>query len=543
MQSTKVKTGNEARKAIIKGVNAIYDPVKLTIGPAGGNALMYRTYSRGPRVTNDGATIAEVIEPKNEFVKIVADAFKEACKRTNELAGDGTSATTVIGGHLLNKVFEKIGEQGVIGGQSGDVMKIRKQLFEEKAQVIQAIKEVSKEIKSQDELTKIATVSMEDALIGKLVAEMAWEVGIEGYIDVVEGFKGEIEHEVIKGMRFPAKVPGKAFVNNPARYEMVMQDVPIILTNYACDSRNEIGNLANKIFTETKGTKLAILAPSFSTEVLLEFINAIKKGYMIYPVKVPSLRTEQYEDIAAYAGARFINKDKGDNLNTVSLVDLGFFERFIVKDIEAREDAIATGGKGEKTDEVKNRIEELKKQRNESGKLSQGQKALIDRRIASMASSVGIIRVGAPSQAEGLYLKLKIEDAVYACKAALEEGYVKGGGLCLKEIAEKHPDFLLSQSLIAPYNQIQENAGEELKIGKDIVDPTKAIRLAVEHAVSVVAQLSTVKIIIPESRDESPAEGYNNIARAILRASEKENNAPGEDDWDRDIEEALRDNG
>ena len=534
MQTTKIKTGNEARKAVINGVNAIYDPVKLTIGPSGGNALMFRTYSRGPRITNDGVTIAEVIEPKDEFTKIVADAFKESCKRTNELAGDGTTSTTVIGGHLLNKVFEQLGES-VIGGSSGDVMKIRRQLQEEKDVVIQDIKDSSKEVKTTEELHKIATVSVEDEKIGKIVSDIAWEVGTDGYVDVVEGFKGEIEHEIIKGMRFPAKVSGKAFVNNPARYEMVMQDVPVLLTNYNLDSVKEVGGLVNKLFTETKGTKLAILAPSFSTSVLLEFINAIKNGYMVYPVKVPSLRTEQFEDIASYAGARFINKDEGSTLSTVSSVDLGFFERFIVKDVEAREDAIAVGGKGEKTNAVKERIEELKKQRVETKETKW--KAMIDRRIASMASAIGIIRVGATSQAEGLYLKLKIEDAVYACKAALEEGYVAGGGKCLKKIAEKHKDFLLSSSITAPYNQIQENAGEELKIGKEIVDPTKAVRLAVEHAVSVVAQLVTVKIIIPEARDETPGEGYNNIAKAILKATDKDPKREyneGQDDLDID---------
>lgn len=537
---TKIKLGAEARDAIKKGVNIVYDAVKLTLGPSGGNALMFRTYARGPRITNDGVTIAEVIEPKNEFVKIVADAFKESCKKTNELAGDGTTTTTVIGGHLLNEVFASL-SGGVIGG-SGDVMQIKRKLLAEKDVVLAAIKDSSKEVKTIEELEKIATVSVEDEELGKLIASIVWETGVEGYVDTLEGFKGEIEHEVIRGMRFPAKVPGKAFVNNPARYEMVMDDVPVMLTNYTLDSVNEVGGVANKIFTETKGTKLAILAPSFSTPVLVEFINAAKKGYYIFPVKVPSLRTEQYEDIAAYAGAKFINKDKGDSIGATSSVDLGFFERFIVKDVEAREEAVATGGRGAKDESVKNRIEELKKQRQETKQ--QNHKALIDRRIASMASAVGVIRVGAPSQAEGLYLKLKVEDAVYACKAALEEGYVKGGGLCLKEIAEKNPDMLLSKSLIAPYNQIQENAGEELKIGKGIVDPTKAVRLAVQHAISVVANLITVKIIIPESRDDSPGEGYNNIAKAILKATDKEPkdqygaDAEGQDDLD--IDEYLR---
>lgn len=133
-----------------------------------------------------------------------------------------------------------------------------------------------------------------------------------------------------------------------------------------------------------------------------------------------------------------------------------------------------------------------------------------------MASSVGVIKVGAPSQAEGLYKKLKIEDAVYACKAAMEEGYVKGGGLCLKEIAEELPQSVLTDALKAPYEQIQANAEEELKIGKDVIDPAKSVRLAVENAVSVAAHLVTAKIIIPETRERTPAEGYSDIASAIM---------------------------
>jgi len=549
-----VKTGEAAQKAIVKGVNAVYDPVRLTIGPAGGNALMYRTFGRGPRITNDGVTIAGAIEPKDPFVKLVAEAFFEACSKTNEIAGDGTTTTSVVGGHLLNKIYENINANAgsFVKRDNVNVMAIRNQMIEASVAVIEAVKKQAKPVKTIEELEKIATVSVEDKELGKLIASMAWEVGVDGYIDVVEGFKGEIEHEVIKGMRFPAKVPNKVFVNNQARYEMVMQDVPVLLTNYNLDNAVEVGELIGRLFKEGNIKKLAILAPSFSDSVLGNLFNSQRivnpdgtvspSGYMFYPVKVPSLRSEQFEDVAAYTGATFINKDKDMKLSTVSAVDLGFLGRLVVKDMEAREDAIATGGKGEKT-AVKERIEELKKQKAETK--MQNHKALLDRRIASMSSAVGIIRVGAPSQAEGLYLKLKVEDAVYATKAALEEGYVAGGGLCLKEIAETLPQSILTESLKAPYNQIQENAGGNLKIGKDIIDPAKVVRLVVEHAVSVASHLATVQILIPETKDESPADGYNAIARAILKASgqDKKGNGAGEDDWDGEIEEAMRDNG
>lgn len=542
-KTTKVKLNQEAREAILKGVNAVYDPVRFTLGPEGGNALMYQTFGRGPRITNDGVTIAECIQPKNEFIKLSADTFKESCKRTNELAGDGTTTTAVIGGYLMNEIFAGLSQQSGIGKSThGNVMEIKRKLLAEKETVIEEIKKAAKKIDTLEDLEKIATVSVENEELGKLIASIVWETGVDGHIDVVEGFKGKIEHEVVEGMRFPAKVPNKVFVNNPARHEMIAEDTPVLVTDYKIDNVQQTQAFVNKLLEEYKGRKLCILAPDFSNNVLVEFVGALKNQYYVYPVKVPSLRTPQFEDVAAYFGATFVSKEKGVKLETLTAADLGFVERFIVKDVEAREDAIARGGKGAKTEAVKERMEELKKQREETK--AETHKKLLDRRIASMASAIGIVRVGAPSQAEGLYLKLKVEDAVYACKAALEEGYVKGGGLCLKEIAKK--TTLLKNALEAPHNQIQENAEQKLKIPKEVVDPAKSMRLAVEHAISVTAHLITVKIMMPEINDQTPGDGYTNIAKAILAAKKKDEDkdfdfTENEGSWDRELEAILAD--
>jgi len=545
MKTTKVAIGEKANKYIVAGVNAIYDAVKLTLGPKGGNALLYGTYGGSPRITNDGVTIAECIEPKNEFEQQVAQSFKEACKRTNERAGDATTTTTVLGGYLINKIYKNISATS-IGSSSNDVMQMRRDMMEAVKLVVEEIKKRAVKVESLEDLEKIAVVSVEDEELGKTIAAIVYEVGVDGFVDVQEGFKGVIEHEVIKGMRFPAKVPHKAFVNNPARYEMVMQDVPVLVTNYSLDNAAEVAEMANGLFNKIGTKKFAVLAPSFSDQVLIEFVKAAKNNYFIFPVKVPSLRTEQFEDVCAYFDATFVNKDTGRTIKSVTEKDLGFVEKVIVKDVEAREDAIAIGGKGNKGEAVAKRIEDLRVAIEETKVASH--KKLIERRIASLASAIAVVRVGSVSDAETKYLKLKVEDAVYACKGALEEGYVKGGGLCLKEIAESLPANILTDMLVSPHNQIKENAGvETLEVDSTIIDNAKAVRLAVEHAVSVAAHLITTKIIVVEIADESPADGYHAIADALERKNRLwakregqllEGNVESEGAYDRMLEES-----
>jgi chaperonin GroEL len=545
IKNTKVAIGEKANKYILGGVNAIYDAVKLTLGPKGGNALLYGIYGGNPRITNDGVTIAECIEPTNEFEQQVAQSFKEACKRTNERAGDATTTTTVIGGFLINDLFRNI-TTSMFGSSNRDMMQTRKELLEAVKLVVEEIRKRAIKIKTLEDLEKVAIVSVEDEQLGKTIASIVYKVGVDGFVDVQEGFKGMVEYEIIEGMRFPAKVPHKAFVNNPARYEMVMQDVPVLVTNMTIDNPKEIGDVLNLLFAKVKTQKIAILAPSFSDQVLIEFAKAAQNNYFIFPVKVPSLRSEQFEDVCAYFGAEFVNKDTGRVLRSINDLDLGFVEKLVVKDVEAREDAIAIGGKGSKSDAVAKRIADLREAIVETKVASH--KKLIERRIASLASAVAVIRVGSLSDAETKYLKLKIDDAVYACKGALEEGYVKGGGLCLKEIAEALPRSVLTDALIAPHNQIKENAGvDTMEIADDVIDNAKAVRLAVEHAVSVAAHLITTKIIVVEAKEESPAEGYRVIAQALEHKNRMfakreglliEGNVESEGAYDRMLEES-----
>ena len=526
MKSTKLILGNKSREKILRGINTIYDAVKLTLGPSAGSALMYRTYARGPRIVDDGHTIAQCIEPKDEFENLVANVLKEAAERTNQRAGDGTASTITLAGKLVNDIFAKFSDSDKSYASSKmNVQKIRKELLNLSKQVQEKIKERSKKIESLEDLEKIAIVSLGNEEVGKIVAKLVYEVGVDGFIDVIDGYRGELETEVIKGARFPAKPGAKAFVNNPKRFEMVIEDCPVFLTNYKLDNDNQIRQTFQRLLS--KNSKLAILAPEFSEQVLISMVQTTKQGVFMFPVKVPSLRTEQFEDLAIYFGATFIDKNTGKKLENAEESDLGFVSKLVVKDTENREDAIALGGRGvgESRMKIANRDYQLSSPVDERIKILKEQiteeridshKKLLERRIASLASAIGVIRVGASTTAESLPLKLKIEDAQYSCKSALEEGYVKGGGLCLKEIAEEMPESILTNALKAPYEQIQTNNEESFEIDKDVIDPAKVVRLEVEHAISVAANLITCKLIVAEEREKSPAEGYEEIARAIM---------------------------
>lgn len=527
-KATHTLLDRKAREAVRKGVSAIYEPVRRTLGPEGRNALLYRTFNRGPRITNDGVTVAEVIEPKDPYVRLAANAFKEMAKRTNERVGDGTTTTIVIGGALSAEVDKRLEESqtSYTAGRTG-VMTLRKEILAGADMVKDLIKKTARKIETKEQLHQIATVSVEDPELGKTIADLVWETGPDGFVDVVEGHKGEIETEVIRGMRFPAKVPGKVFVNNPAKYEMVCNQTHVLITNYALDNANTLGEVLRRCNAHT--SKIVVIAPEFSDGVLISAVSAIKQGYHVMPVKAPGLRTEQMQDLATYCGAKLIDKATGKKIENVAFSDLGYLDKLVVKDSEAREDAVAIGGEGatlpqgsEATPEgeqvitpISERIKTLKGQLEETKDIQF--RRLLERRIASMASAIGVVRVSAPSDAETLYLKLKVEDAVYACRAALRGGYVKGGGLCLKEISDQLAEgHILKEVLKAPFNQIQENAGGALEIPDTVIDPADVVYFAVEHGTSVIAHLATVDAVIPEEMESMPGDGERSIASSIM---------------------------
>jgi len=534
MRKTETLLHGEARDAILRGVNAVNDAVKLTLGVEGASVLLHRSFNRGSRITNDGVTVAKCIEPKDEFENLVATCFKEGSSKTGERAGDGTTSTCVISAKLINDVLSKTDQKlktqftGISSSKVG-VVAIKKKILASIPIIKAEIAKVTKKIKTQEELEHIANVSLNDNKeVAKIIADIIWKTGENGFITLSDGFKGLLETEIIKGSRFPMKVPHVNFLTNPERFEMVAEQADCVVTNWKLDSIREFGNLWNGICNSDPKKvkpKLIIFASDFSDEVLGQMIQIMfpigqdgkrgVSGLRIFPVKCPSLRTEQFDDLAVFLDARFIDINKGDKLSQVREVDLGFVDKCTVKSVEDREDAVLLGGKGSKNTKVQERIEILKQQRDLT-KLHP-YKLTIDKRIASLSSSGGLIRVGASTEAEALPLKHKIEDAVFACQNALKFGYVEGGGLCLKKIADNlyKDEKFIYDALCAPYFQIQENAGEEVKITKNIIDPARVVELEVECGFGVAANLITVKAIIPEFDEHDPKDGYKLIAEAI----------------------------
>ena len=520
--------GGEARKKIISGINKVLEVIKVTFGPAGRTVLLPRTYNRGPRNADDGFMAAENILLKDPHERLAAEAFKEGIKKTNTVAGDGTTGTGILSGFIINKVFKELPDEDIpSAGAKKDgrsVRQIRQELTEAKNLVLAEIKDKAKPIKTLADLEKIALVSIgkEDEETAKTVAKMVWEVArgstglyIDNHIEVTEGYQGKIETEVVKGMRFPSKVAARAFANKPERHEMVAEDVPILITNYKLDNPHTVIGIINAC----KVPKLAIFAPEFSDGVLMSLVKTTQNGLFCYPIKCPALRTVQMEDLAIYTNAKVIDKDTGAKLENVTAEDLGFADKIIVKDTENREDAVLLGGRGEKLARGKGslidqRLEVLKGQLSTSR--NDIEKMQLEKRMANLGSAVGVIRVGASTSGGGLFIKLKIEDAVYACKGALEEGYLPGGGLFLKKVSETLPKNILTAALCEPYNQLQKNAGG-IEIGKEIIDPAKVIRCMVEHGVSIASTIITTGAIIAEIPDKSPAEGYADIANAIKK--------------------------
>ena len=526
--------GLAARRKILSAVMKVVEVIAPTLGPAGRSVLLPRTWNRGPRNADDGFMAAQNVILKDEYERLAADTFKESISLTNRLVGDGTTGTGVLAGDLIQRTFATLPSFDMELAVSKEkslktVREIRKELLDEKDKVIEEVKKRSKPVETLEDLEKVSLVSLgkEDEEIAKTVARVVWETGrdaqgkfVDNHIDVVEGYKGEIETEVTRGMRFASKVAHRAFLTDVGRFEMVAEDVPILLTNHKLDNPAELSSLL-KNMKEGGITKLVLFAWDFSNQTIRFMIDAVQKGgWFIYPVKCASLRTELLEDLAVYIGANICDKDKGGKIRNMFARDLGFAEKLIVRDTENKDEATLKGGRGEKDFPLeggKNPIalrQEVLRAQFEGAK-NELLKVQLEKRIANLASAVGVIRVGASSSAEALYLKLKIEDASFACKAALAEGIVRGGGLCLKEIAEERPESLLTESLKAPYAQIQKNAGGNFAIGEDIIDPAKVVRLIVEHGVSVATTLLTTHAIVPEIREKSPAEGYEEIAQAI----------------------------
>lgn len=510
--------GKEARDKIKKGIDFCADIVRSTLGPGGRNVIIEMA-QQWPAITNDGVTIAKKIEVEDETENLAILTLVNAAHKTNEAVGDGTTTAITIAQKIIDEGFRRIddfGENSLLDSRitkRTNAMSLKREVEKNCELVIKELKETAKPINNQTELENVCIAAIENEKLGKAIGEMVWKIGIDGFIDVQDSYKGNLETEIIEGMKFYGKYADDFMITDERSKEAIFRDAPVLVTNFEINSVNQIKNLIKQI-TNQNVSAMVVFAPDFRREFITAIWNSMNLKYK-YPngviapftmlaVKTKSLTSEQLEDIAVYTGAFFFDKDKDSFLEKAELNQLGKAEKIVT----GNERTVIIGGKGDQ-EIIKVRIENLKKQREKEGDDLFAKK--LDRRIAALSSGIGIIRVGSETDIEKNYLRYKIEDVISAAKAALEEGVIEGGGLALKKIAEKLPQNILTDALKAPYYQIQENAGEELEITDNIIDPVKVTRTALENACSVAGTILTIEGSIAIKRRKLIEELQNTI--------------------------------
>ncbi|MSR71260.1 MAG: chaperonin GroEL [Candidatus Taylorbacteria bacterium] len=530
----------EARKALKKGVDAVADAVKITIGPRGRNVVLDKGYG-APTITNDGVSIAKEITLKDKFENMGAEIAKEVATKTNDIAGDGTTTSVILTQAIIAEGMRHT-TMGV------NAMGIKLGIEKAKEQVVKALKDIAKPIKSDEEIRQVATISAESAEVGMIIADTIKKVGKDGVVTVEESQTIGVDSEVVSGIEFDKGFVSPYMVTNSERMEAEYEDPAILITDKKIVSVKEILPLLEKL-AQTGKKDLVIIAEDVEGEALATFVvNKLRGGFNVLAVKAPGYgdrKKEMLQDIAVTVGATVISDEVGVKLETAELTVLGKSRKVI----STKDNTIIVGGKGKKS-EIDARIAQLKKQKENTDSKFDVEK--IQERIAKLSGGVAVIKVGAATETEMKYLKLKIEDAVNATKAAIEEGVVAGGGVALvraaqkveewmKKDANKSKDFtkefevgflIVLKALEAPLKQIAINAGkddgavivEKIKHSKGnagydaladaiipdmllagIIDPVKVTRTGVENAASAAAILLTTEAAVAEEpKDEKP---------------------------------------
>lgn len=532
----------EARKAIARGISEAARAVKITLGPRGRNVVLEKSYG-GPRITNDGVSIAKEISFKNKFENMGAEIVKEVATKTNDNAGDGTTTSVVV--------FEALVEEGLSRLLKGaNAMAIRAGMERAKTDALAELSKMAKPVSGKEEVRHVASVSAESSVLGGIIAEAVEKVGSKGVVTVEESQGTELSYDVVEGLEIDKGYVSPYMVTNPERMEAVAKDALILITDKKISSIQEILPVLEKI-AQSGRKELVIIADDVEGDALATFVvNRLRGSFSVLAVKAPGYgdrKKELLADIAAVVGAQVVSDDVGITFDNVTLQMLGKASR-----VTATKDATTiVGGKGKKAD-LDARVAQLTAQLDLTD--SKFDKEKLEERIAKLAGGVAVIRVGAATETEMKYLKDKIDDAVKATKASLEEGIVPGGGAALAKIAkklaasekkmsadEKAGYDIVVNALSTPLAQIVINAGKDdasliiskvqsgksssgydvVKdemlddmIGAGIVDPAKMPRLALENAVSAAAILLTTEAAIadiPEPKKESPAGGMEGM--------------------------------
>lgn len=475
-----ILSGEEAREKLLLGVNKLADIVTSTIGPAGRNIIIDRPF-QDPHITNDGVTVAKEIVLDDEIEELGAKVIKEASKRQNDDVGDGTTSVTAILSGLINSLNKN---KNPLLADTRNVMDLKREIESECTKAVDLLKKNSKEVKTLEDIINIASISMENREIGEIIGKLYRELGPDGLVKVEMGSGFEIESEIKDGYEIPFGLISPAFTTEEGKNTTTK---PLILaTNIKLNQAKQVKPIVQELIS--RGQKdLVIFAEHFDKEVVISFIQVKMLGqFNPILIKIPSGKEDVFEDICSITGAKFVNENNGDTIEGINVSgDLG-----TIKSITASKDStILIGGKATNIETLKEKLKNEK---------SEYEKDLLTKRIAKLNGKIGIITVGAKTENEKGYLKDKIDDAVNATKWAMKEGCVKGGGLALKEIAEQMKDSILYEGLMAPHKKITENAGKELEITDNIIDPTAVVRLSLENACSIAGTFITTGAAIAD---------------------------------------------
>ena len=518
------KYAEEARKALEAGVNALADTVKLTLGPKGRNVVLEKKYG-SPLITNDGVTIAKEIELKDPFENMGAQLIKEVSVKTNDVAGDGTTTASVLAQAII-----KEGLKNVAAG--ANPMELRRGIMRATEIAVEELKKISKEVSEKGEIASVASISAGDEKIGALISEAMEKVGKEGVITVAESKTMHTERNVVDGMQFDRGYASPYMITNADKMEAEMDNPVILITDKKISSIQEILPVLEQVMKN--GLKLLIIAEDYEAEALATLVvNKIKGVINVVAVKAPGFgdrRKAMLQDIAILTGGTVISEEMGLELKDASLASLGRAKMVKV----SKDYTTIVDGYGD-ADAIKARVNQIKAEYAVS--TSSYDKEKLQERLAKLAGGIAVINVGAATEVEMKDTKLRIEDALSATKAAVEEGIVPGGGIALLSIVGKVREQvetlegdvktggrIVLKALEAPIRQIAANAGVDggvvvntilvkgvANFGYDaskdaycdmmqagILDPTKVTRSALQNAASVAGTLLTTEALVAD---------------------------------------------
>jgi len=520
----------EAREALKRGVDKIANAVKVTLGPKGRNVVLDKGFGY-PVITKDGVTVAKEIELKDKLENIGAELIKEVASKTNDIAGDGTTTATVLAQALVAEGFSAV--------NSGANPLALKRGMEKAANWVVEHLEKNKQKVTAVNIKEVASISANDETIGKMIADVFNEVGKDGVVTVEESQSTEMSKETVEGMQFDKGYASAYMITNAERMEAVYEDAQILITDRKISSIQDIVPLLEKI-TKSGKRDLVILADDVDGDAMATLVvNKLRGNFMGLAIKAPGFgdrKKEMLEDIAVITGGQVISEEKGMKLESVELNMLGHARRVIA----TKENTTIIGGKGKKAD-IDKRVSQLKSQLAKS--TSEFDREKLQERIAKLSGGVAVIKVGATTETEMKEKKFRIEDAVNATRAALEEGIVSGGGVALFEAGkdlnvksikgmiefgdEAKGLAVIKTALEKPLRSIAENAGKDsnevimklatvqsgtglnastgeygdmIKMG--IIDPMKVVKIALLNAVSVSSMILTTEAVVTDIPEE-----------------------------------------